>query len=347
LDWFKPHLASLAPYPYRRVEAQVKLDQNESPEDLPAGVRARALERLRDTAWNRYPDLHGEEVRAAVARFAGWPADGVAVAPGSNFLVLALALAARRVLDTAPSFAYYEGAARISGVEYRAVRLGTGFALPVGGLLAALGGEPGVLFLSVPHAPTGKLFPRTEVEAVVKAATGAGWLAVLDEAYHQFAGSDLRDLARGNSKVALLRTFSKAWCLGGLRAGYLLGAPELAGKVQATLPPFLVPATSAAVLLAALESPGYVDELARRIAAERGRLLSRLRAHPTWAAHESAANFVLVRTPDARAAYQGLLARGILVRRQDHHPGLEGCIRVTVGTPAENDALVEAAMGMR
>jgi histidinol-phosphate aminotransferase len=347
VDWFKPHLASLAPYPYARVSARLKLDQNESPEDLPAAVKARALELLGGAAWNRYPDLHGEEVRAAIARFAGWPAEGVAVAPGSNFLVLALGLAARRVLDTSPSFAYYQGAARISGVEYRAVKLGSGFALPVGGLLAALGGEPGVLFLSVPHAPTGKLFSRAEVEAVVKAATGAGWLAVLDEAYHQFAGSDLRDLARANARVALLRTFSKAWCLGGLRAGYLLGAPEVAGKVQATLPPFLLPATSQAVLLAALEAPGYVEDLARRIAAERERLLSRLRGHPTWKAHESATNFVLVRTSDASAAYHGLLAKGILVRRQDHHPGLEGCIRVTVGAPAENDALVEAAMGLR
>src|SRR5512147_2872813 len=112
MDAFKPHLASLAPYPYKRVEARVKLDQNESPEDLPAPIKERALERLRSVAWNRYPDMHAEEVRAAVARFAGWPVEGVAVAPGSNFLVLALAQAARRVADTAPSFAYYEGAAR-------------------------------------------------------------------------------------------------------------------------------------------------------------------------------------------------------------------------------------------
>jgi histidinol-phosphate aminotransferase len=345
-DAFKPHLASLAPYPYRKVEARVKLDQNESPEDLPAAIKARALERLAAAPWNRYPDLAGESVRAAVARFAGWSEAGVAVAPGSNFLVLALGQAARRIADTAPSFAYYEGAARLSGVDYRAVRLGTEgdrFTLPVGGLLAALAGEPGVLFLSVPHAPTGALFPRDQVEAVVQAATRTGWLTVLDEAYHQFAGSDLRDLARANPSVCLLRTFSKAWCLGGIRGGYLLGSAEVAGKIQAMLPPFLVPAHTEAILLSALEAPGYVADLARRIAAERDRLVAGLAGHRTWKAHPSSTNFVLVRTPDARAAYEGLLARGILVRRQDHYPGLQGCIRVSAGAPAENDAFLAAA----
>jgi histidinol-phosphate aminotransferase len=347
MDAFKSHLASLAPYPYRRVEARVKLDQNESPEDLPAAIKERALERLRSLPWNRYPDLHAEEVRAAVARFAGWPEEGVAVAPGSNFLILALGQAARRAVDTAPSFAYYEGAAKLAGADYRAVRLGADFSLPVGGLLAALAGGPGVLFLSQPHAPTGTLFPDDAVLSVVKAATREGWLAVIDEAYHQFAGSDYRFLARENPSVVLLRTFSKAWCLGGIRAGYLLGAPEVAGKIQSMLPPFLVPAHSAAILLSALESPGYADDLARRIAAERQRLLASLAPHPTWRAHPSATNFILVRTPDAEAAFRALLAKGILVRRQDHHPGLSGCIRVTVGSPAENDAFLAAALSLR
>jgi len=346
MDALKPHLSQLAPYPYQRVEARVKLDQNESPEELPAAVKERALARLAALPWNRYPDLHGEELRAAVARYAGWPAEGVAVAPGSNFLILALAQAARRVVDTSPSFAYYEGAARLSGVDYRAVKLGQDFSLPVGGLLAALSGEPGVLFLAEPHAPTGKLFPRGEVETLAKAATAQGWLVVIDEAYHQFARSDYRDLCRANPRVVVLRTFSKAWCLGGIRGGYLLGAPEVAGKVQSMLPPFLIPAHTAAVLLSALEAPGYVEELAGRIAAEREQLQAGLSRHPSWRAFPSATNFILIRTPDAKAAYQGLLARSVLVRRQDHYPGLQGCIRVTVGSPAENDAFLAAALAL-
>src|SRR5512137_211550 len=111
---FKPHLDAVAAYPYRKVEAAIKLDQNESPDDLPAALKERALERLRRIPWNRYPDLHAEGLRAAVAASQQWPEAGTVVAPGSNFLVLALAQAARQVVDTSPSFAYYRGGAQVA-----------------------------------------------------------------------------------------------------------------------------------------------------------------------------------------------------------------------------------------
>jgi histidinol-phosphate aminotransferase len=343
---FKPHLARLAAYPYRKVEAPIKLDQNESPYDLPPDLKERALERLRALPWNRYPDLHAEELRARLARAQGWPEDGVVLAPGSNFLVLALAQAARQVLDTAPSFAYYEGAAKVAGVPYRALRLGEGFALPLQALLEGMGEPEGVLFLSDPHAPTGRLFPEAEVQRLAARAAERGWLLVLDEAYHSFSGSDHRALAQQNPSVALLRTFSKAWSLGGVRAGYLLGAPAVARVVQALLPPFCIPAHTGVVLETVLEAPGHARDLALALAAERDRIFRALARHPSWRAHPSAANFLLVRTPDAEAAWQGLLGRGILVRRQDHLPGLEGCLRVSVGAPAENDAFLEAAFAL-
>jgi len=345
MDAFKPHLAAVADYPYAKVDAKVKLDQNESPEDLPPEVKRRALERLAALPWNRYPELHAEDVRAALARHEAWPEEGIVVSPGSNLLVLALCEAARSVLDTVPAFPYYRGGATAAGTPWRGIPLGPGFALPLDALLAALDGPPGVLFLPVPHAPTGRLFEAGDVARLADKARETGWLLVVDEAYHAFAGTDARPLARSNPSVAILRTFSKSWCLGGIRAGYLLGSPRVASVARALVPPFCIPAHTGAILLSALEAPGYVAPVVGRIRAERARLLERLRAHPTWTPFESAANFLLVRTPDAKAAYERLLAAGILVRRQDHYPGLEGCIRVTVGAPAENDALVAAAMG--
>jgi histidinol-phosphate aminotransferase len=166
---------------------------------------------------------------------------------------------------------------------------------------------------------------------------------VVDEAYQAFAGTDFRPLARANPSVAILRTFSKSWCLGGIRAGYLLGSPRVAAVVRALVPPFCIPAHTSVILLAALERPGYVAALVERIRAERARLLAELpKARPDWTVYPSAANYLLVRTPDAKAAWERLLAKGILVRRQDHYAGLEGCIRISVGTPAENDALLAA-----
>jgi histidinol-phosphate aminotransferase len=340
---FKPHLAAVADYPYSKFDARVKLDQNESPEDFPPELKARAVERLAALSWNRYPELHAEDVRAAVARHEGWPEEGVVLSPGSNLLVLALAEAAASVIDTAPAFPYYKGAALASATPYRAVPLGAGFALPTGGLLAALDAAPGVLFVPNPHGPTGALFPEDDLARLADRARERGALLVVDEAYHAFAGTDARPLARANPHVAVLRTFSKSWCLGGIRAGYLLASPRVAAVARALLPPFCLPATTGAILLTALESPGYVAPLVARIRAERDRLLAELSRHPQWRPHPSASNFILVRTPDAKAAHAKLLAAGILVRRQDHYPGLEGCIRLSVGTRGENDALLAAA----
>ncbi|HSN92200.1 MAG TPA: histidinol-phosphate transaminase [Anaeromyxobacteraceae bacterium] len=344
MDAFKPHLANVAAYPYEAVDARIKLDQNESPEDLPADLKARALARLEKLPWNRYPSMHAEEVRAALARHESWPEEGIVVSPGSNLLIHALVSGARSVLDTAPAFPYYRAAATALAVPHRPVRLGEGFALPVEGLLAEMDRGPGVLFVPNPHGPTGRLFPPAEIEALAARAVQRGSLLVVDEAYHAYSGTDFRPLARSNPHVALLRTFSKSWRLGGIRAGYLLGSPRVAAVVQNLLPPFVIPAHTSAILLTVLESPGYVGPLVERTRAERERLFAALSRHPTWKVTPSASNFLLVRTPDAKAAHAHLLARGILVRRQDHYPGLEGCIRVSVGTREENDAFLAATL---
>lgn len=344
---FKPHLDSVADYPYAKVDARVKLDQNESPDDFPPELKARAIERLATASWNRYPELHAEDVRAALSRHEEWPEEGIALAPGSNLLVLALAGAANRVLDTVPGFPWYKGSAQASGTPWKGLALGDRFELPLEGLLAEMGADPGVLFLPNPHAPTGRLFDPEDIAKLADRARETGWLLVLDEAYHAFSGTDARPLARTNENVAILRTFSKSWALGGIRAGYLLGSPRVAAVVRATVPPFCIPAHTSAILLTALESPGYVEPLAQRIRSERARVFAALAAHPRWTPYPSEANFLLVRTPDARAAYEHLLSRGILVRRQDHYPGLEGCIRISIGTREENDLFLAAASEAR
>lgn len=343
MNAFKPHLADVADYPYTKVDAPIKLDQNENPEDFPAPLKQRALERLAALPWNRYPDLGGEEVRAAIARHEEWPENGIVLSAGSNLLILALCSAANRVLDTAPAFPYYKGGAVAAGTPWEAVPLREGFALPLEGLLAKMdAAKPGVLFLPNPHGPTGRIFEAEGITKLAERARETGWVLVVDEAYHEFSGTDYRPLARANPNVGLLRTFSKAWSLGGIRAGYLLASPKVAAVAAALLPPFRIPAHTAAILLTALESPGYVGPMVERIRAERDRLFAGLSKHPRWKPYPSGANYILVKTPDAKAAYDHLLARGILIRRQDHYAGLEGCIRVTAGTPAEDDAFLAA-----
>jgi histidinol-phosphate/aromatic aminotransferase/cobyric acid decarboxylase-like protein len=134
---FKAHLRGLSPYPYKKEEAPVKLDQNESPFDLPGALKEEALGRLRAIPWNRYPEIHAESLRKRLSALLDWPEEGIVLAPGSNLLILALSLAAEEVLDLRPSFPHYAHAAKVAGTPYRAVPLGEGFSLDLKALLAA------------------------------------------------------------------------------------------------------------------------------------------------------------------------------------------------------------------
>lgn len=193
---FKPHLQGLPSYPYKKVEASVKLDQNESPYDLPAELKQRVLQRLQHLDFNRYPPLHAEDVREKLSAHLDWPMEGLVVSPGSNLLIQALVQAAGRVLDTAPSFPHYAFSARISATPYQAIALGEGFALPTEALLEALQETPAVLFLPNPHAPTAQLFAERDIRRLADRAAQTGGLLVIDEAYHQFSGTDYAWLAR-------------------------------------------------------------------------------------------------------------------------------------------------------
>jgi histidinol-phosphate aminotransferase len=166
---------------------------------------------------------------------------------------------------------------------------------------------------------------------------------VVDEAYHQFAPIDARELAQRHEHVVLLRTFSKAWGLAGLRLGYALGTDALAQQLRKLVPPFSVSLMQTVSAKVALEHPGYVGKRVVIILRERDRMAKALLAHPSWQTLPSHANFLLIRTPNAASAHATLLEHGVLVRRQDSLHGLQGCIRVTVGTVEENNAFQAAA----
>jgi len=342
---FKPHVLELPDYPYTHHQAPIKLDQNESPYDIPEALKAEIAEALQKTPLNRYPEMNAERLVEAIADFEGWEASGVVVAGGSNVLLTALALAARKVLDVVPSFSLYKWSARITGTPWEGIPLGEDFELPVAEIERHLSAseEAGVFFFPNPHAPSGRFWSPETVRALAEAAGKGGWLMVVDEAYYHFAPADFKREAREMPHVVISRTFSKAWGLAGVRLGYLLAHPEVAKEVRKLLPPFRVPTPTLITAQVVLENPGYLTETAEKIRRECERVYIELKTHPSWKAYKSHTNFLCIRTPDAEAAFKGLLARGILVRRMDNQPGLEGCIRVTIGTPVENDAFLKAA----
>ena len=339
----RPEVHALPAYRFKAYPASIKLDQNESPDDLPDELRRVALERLRSAAWHRYPDLHPEALAARLGERHGWPADGVVVAGGSNVLIQALVVLSglgRTVLALAPSFSLYELQARLLAADLVEVPLGPGHAFPTAAVAEVVGRGAGVAFLPTPLAPTGNAVSRDDVRRVAEAAA-EGWTITLDEAYGEFAGTDHDAVARAHPGVVRLRTLSKAFGLAGARLGYGLMDPGLATELRKALVPFSVSALQVAVAEAALDAPDVVDARVARTIAERERLTTALRERGV-AFVPSVANFVMLSVPDAAAAHEGLLAQGVLVRRQDHLPGLPGGLRVSIGRRDENDAFLRA-----
>jgi histidinol-phosphate aminotransferase len=339
----RPEVLALPAYRFRPYPATIKLDQNESPDDLPEELRRAALERLAAAAWHRYPALHPDGLAARLGERHAWPADGVVVAGGSNVLIQALVVLSglgRRVLALAPSFPLYELQARLLAADLVEVPLGAGHAFPTAAVTEVVARGAGVAFLPTPLAPTGNDVPREDVRRVAEAAA-EGWTVVLDEAYGEFAGTDHDAIARAHPGVVRLRTLSKAFGLAGARLGYALLDPGLATELRKVLVPFSVSALQVAVAEAALDAPAVVDARVARTVAERERLAAALRERGV-AFVPSVTNFIMLRVPDAAAAHRGLLAQGVLVRRQDHLPGLPGGLRVSVGRRDENDAFLRA-----
>jgi histidinol-phosphate aminotransferase len=339
----RPEVQALPAYRFTPYAAAIKLDQNESPDDLPDELRRAALERLRSAAWHRYPDLHPDGLAARLGERHGWPAAGVVVAGGSNVLIQALVVLSglgRSVLALTPSFPLYELQARLLAAHVVEVPLAAGHAFPAAAVSEAVGRGAGVAFLPTPMAPTGNAVADDDVRRVA-ASAAAGWTIVLDEAYAEFAGTDHDAIARAHPGVVRLRTLSKAFGLAGGRIGFAMLDPGLATELRKVMVPFSVSALQVAVAEAVLDAPEVVEARVARTVAERDRLAAALRDRGVTFV-PSVANFIMLSVPDAAAVHRGLLAQGVLVRRQDHLRGLPGGLRVTVGRRDENDAFLRA-----
>ena len=347
----RPAVISSPDYPFSAINAPIKLDQNESSEDFPQNLKLLALERIASHEWNRYPDLNSEALCDAIGRHDGWAPSGIVVTTGSNVLIsLLIQLTAldSRVVTVKPNFALYGLDAKLLGAELTEIPLQSDFNIDVEGVLKSLedSGQAhdrprGVIYLPRPHAPTGTVIALNDLDSLI--AHASDWLVVVDEAYHHFADGNALGLASKYSNVVMIRTFSKAWGLAGVRMGYALTSDSIAKQLRKLVPPFAISCMQSECVQVAVEYPEYLNQRVARTKLERERTTTTLLQHPSWKVFPSGGNFILIRTPDAKAAYEGLLKQGVLVRRQDSYFGLEGCIRVTVGTVQENDAFLRAA----
>ena len=326
-------------------EGFIKLDAMENPYALPPDVARELGDRLARVELNRYPPGDPHDFKQKLANAIGLPAtQSLMLGNGSDELIrLVIQTCARpgaAMLSPWPGFVMYELSTRFEGCRFVGVPLTADFSIDRAATLAAIREhEPAVVFIAWPNNPTGNLFDRGAVEAILDTAPG---LVVLDEAYLPFAQDTWLPQLEIRPNMVVMRTLSKLG-LAGIRLGYVCGDPAWITEFDKVRPPYNVNALTLAAADLMLDHLPLLDQQAARLREERSRLLVALRALEGVTAFDSAANFVLLRVAAAEAVFDGLKRGGVLVRNMSHaHPLLADCLRVTVGLPEENDAFLAA-----
>ena len=339
---------ALTAYHVAPAEGLIKLDAMENPYGWPQAMLDEWSQLLRDVPMNRYPDAGASALKNALRAALQVP-EGMDVLLGNGsdeiiqLLILCLCGPGRTVLAPDPTFVMYRLLCTAMGGHYEPVPLRSDdFALDLPAMLAAIDAlQPELIFLAYPNNPTANLFAREDVEAVIEAAPG---LVVLDEAYEPFARQSWMGRLADFPNLVVMRTVSKLG-LAGLRLGLLAGAPQWLGQLDKLRLPYNINSVSQASACFALSHYDVFQAQAEQILENRARLqqsLARFEALQVW---PSDANFLFCRLlkGDAQALGAALRARGVLIRVLDGGgPALANCVRISVGTAAENEALLNA-----
>ncbi|HKY01723.1 MAG TPA: histidinol-phosphate transaminase [Burkholderiales bacterium] len=338
-------ILELKAYHVAPATGMVKLDAMENPYGLPPDLREAVGAVAASLPLNRYPNPNAPELKARLREAFALPADmGLLLGNGSDEIITMIAQTLARpgavMLAPEPSFAMYRMNAIYSRMRYVGVPLAADFSLDVGAFLEAMQAHrPALIFIAYPNNPTGNAYAEAEVLRILDAATG---FVVLDEAYHAFAGKSFMDRIAQYPNLMVMRTVSKLG-LAGIRLGYAVARSEWIEQFDKLRPPYNVNVMTQFVAEKVLSRLDVLTLQAERIKAERAKLFAALATFKGLEAFPSEANFILVRVADANKTYGEMQARGVLIRNlHGGHPLLDQCLRLTVGTPEENQRLLEA-----
>ena len=341
-------IALMAGYHSPQLDVEVRLNTNESPLPPPPEFSDAVAAAARSVVWHRYPDRQATELRSRIANRHGVGVEQVFAANGSNevlqCLLLAYGGAGRSVAVFEPSYALHSHLARVTGAAVVEAERRPDFTLDTAAAAELIGSQrPAVTFLCSPNNPSGTVESPETTAALLEAVGSVGALLCVDEAYAEFSPHSALDLLDDAAPLAVTRTYSKTWAMAAARLGYLIGPASLVAELHKVALPYHLDALKQAVGIAALD---FADEMQARVSTivvERERLTGRLAALEVdvW---PSGANFVLIRPRglDGTVLWQRLVDRSVLVRDCSSWPRLAGCLRVTIGTPAENDRLCAA-----
>ena len=336
----RPNIWSLAPYSsarneYAGREAHVFLDANENPYNNPV---------------NRYPDPLQLEVKAAISKVKGVPAECIFLGNGSDEAIdLPYRCFCRPGIDNVvaiePTYGMYKVCADINDVEYRPVLLDDNYQITADRLLAACDSKTKIIWLCSPNNPTGNCLIRDEIINTINAFEG---IVIVDEAYSDFSSQpSLRTELAKHPNLIVLNTMSKAWGCAAIRLGMAFASPEIIGIYNKVKYPYNVNLLTQKQALEALADPFQVDKWVRMLNLERSRMIDAFRLLPICEkVYPTEANFFLAKMTDAQGIYDSLVEQGIIVRNRTRIKLCRDCLRITVGTKNENNELIAALRQM-
>ena len=342
-----PALQGMEPYDPKSLPAEVFVSANESPVDIPAQVRNQIISRLHKMPFNRYPDPLANGLRDLIADGYGLQRDNVLVGNGGDELLFDLFLAwggpGRKALNFTPTFSVYSSDAELTGTEIVTVpRLGNTSGIDMDATLTRLEqGDIDLVIITSPNNPTGNAVPLDDVRKIVEATDA---LVLVDEAYGEFGGeSALPLLQAGHQNLVILHTFSKAYRLAGIRLGYLLGSEQVMAELKKVRQPYSVDAVSQVIGEEVFKHRDQFREGIEKVIASRAELAAKLAAIDGVFVHPSDANYLLFYVDGAKEVWSKLYEEhSVLVRNVSGDPLLPNCLRVTVGTPRENERFLAA-----
>lgn len=341
----RPEVLALHAYHVPPAGGMIKLDAMENPYILPRTLRDEVARLVADAQINRYPDAGAHQLKAGIRRVTDLPPGmDILLGNGSDEIIQLLALAVARpgavLLSVEPSFVMYRMIATFVGMRYVGVPLAEDFSLDLEAMLDAIKRErPALVFLAYPNNPTGNMFDADAIRQVIQAAPG---LVVVDEAYYAFAGDSFIPRLAHYDNLLVMRTFSKLG-MAGLRLGFLAGSAAWLSQLEKLRLPYNVGVLPQLVAAKLLEHHDVLLQQAESIKLERTRLLAALKAINGVRTYPSEANFILFRVTGATRVFEGLKQCGVLIKNLNGgHPALADCLRVTVGTPQENERFIEA-----
>ena len=356
LKFIRPDLQAMQAYHVQSAAGMVKLDAMENPYTLSADLQAQLGARLGELAINRYPGERINDLKQALAAFVGLPEGfGLMLGNGSDELISLLSnachLPGATALAPEPGFVMYRMSAQFQGLAYVPVALRDDFELDEAAMRAAIDQhQPAIVYLAYPNNPTANLWDAAVMRRLIAQVSAYGGWVALDEAYQPFSSATwLDEIQRNpaaNAQVLLMRTLSK-FGLAGVRIGYMLGRAEVIGHLDKLRPPYNISVLNAECALFALEHRSEFERQSQAICSERERLTQALAMLPGVTPYPSQANMLLARfSGDEQVAtrvFEALRERHVLVKNVSKmHPVLQRCLRLTVGTPEENDQMLTA-----